>query len=282
MSIINEKIAQEICENKSNLSKAELITKYSVSYRQLKIIQTYRFDEFGIIAKNTSIIRQIPPNELAELFRASYSYSEVISKCGLDVRSSYIKLLKKIVSSRSIDVSHFKLVGFAPNVSVLRVSNDEIFMENSKVKASTAKDRILSQKIIPTICAICGNTGEHHGKPLTLQLDHINGNNNDHRLLNLRFLCPNCHSQTETFTGRNQIKKVKYCIDCGVEINKKSIRCGKCSSKLTASSKIKFEVSKEELEKLMSELPMTKIGKLFNVSDNSIRKRCIALGVPLK
>lgn len=52
-------------------------------------------------------------------------------------------------------------------------------------------------------CACCGNTGEWNGRPLVLQLDHINGDNCDNRLENLRFLCPNCHSQTDTFAGRN-------------------------------------------------------------------------------
>jgi len=52
-------------------------------------------------------------------------------------------------------------------------------------------------------CEICSNTGVHNGKPLRLQVDHINGEAHDDRIENLRFLCPNCHSQTETFTGRN-------------------------------------------------------------------------------
>ena len=48
----------------------------------------------------------------------------------------------------------------------------------------------------------CG-ISEWLGNPLALQLDHINGVNNDHRLTNLRFLCPNCHSQTDTYAGKN-------------------------------------------------------------------------------
>lgn len=52
-------------------------------------------------------------------------------------------------------------------------------------------------------CEICGCPGEWNGKPLTLQVDHINGINNDHRLKNLRLLCPNCHSQTKTFGSKN-------------------------------------------------------------------------------
>ena len=43
-----------------------------------------------------------------------------------------------------------------------------------------------------------------NGKPLVLQLDHINGISNDNRIENLRFLCPNCHAQTESFAGRNK------------------------------------------------------------------------------
>lgn len=55
----------------------------------------------------------------------------------------------------------------------------------------------------------CGNKGFWRGKKLTLQLDHKNGVNNDNRLENLRFLCPNCHSQTDTFCGRNKKRKVQ-------------------------------------------------------------------------
>lgn len=50
----------------------------------------------------------------------------------------------------------------------------------------------------------CGNTGFHNGKPLTLQLDHIDGNSDNNNLSNLRLLCPNCHTQTETFTTRQK------------------------------------------------------------------------------
>ena len=57
------------------------------------------------------------------------------------------------------------------------------------------------------MCANCGNIGEWNGQSLTLQIDHINGINNDNRKENLRWLCPNCHSQTSTYTGKNKTKK---------------------------------------------------------------------------
>lgn len=61
---------------------------------------------------------------------------------------------------------------------------------------------ILRADLIPYQCE-CGLGPEWQGKPLTLQLDHINGDHQDDRLENLRFLCPNCHTQTPTWGHRN-------------------------------------------------------------------------------
>lgn len=52
------------------------------------------------------------------------------------------------------------------------------------------------------VCSVCSIT-EWHGKPITMEMDHLNGDAGDNRLENCCLLCPNCHSQTATFKGRN-------------------------------------------------------------------------------
>lgn len=78
------------------------------------------------------------------------------------------------------------------------------FIENSTTTRAVIRKYIIRHNLIPYICEKCGNDGNWQGIVLSLQLDHKNGINNDNRLENLRWLCPNCHSQTETFTGRNR------------------------------------------------------------------------------
>jgi 5-methylcytosine-specific restriction endonuclease McrA len=68
------------------------------------------------------------------------------------------------------------------------------------------KRRLLRNGLLDNRCSECGLTA-WLGKPLSMHLDHVNGIRNDHRLENLRMLCPNCHSQTPTYGGRNMRRK---------------------------------------------------------------------------
>lgn len=87
------------------------------------------------------------------------------------------------------------------------INFEESFTENSPTTLSVIRKYIIRHNLIPYVCEKCGNDGNWQGTVLTLQLDHRNGVNNDHRLENLRWLCPNCHSQTDTFTGKNKTDK---------------------------------------------------------------------------
>ena len=153
----------------------------------------------------------------------------------------------------------------------------EVAVENSTYSRSCLKIRLLKDLKWEYKCKECGQGNMWNGRKLTLELDHINGINNDHRLENLRFLCPNCHSTMPTNKGSNvkrkkQIKKIYKCTDCKKQINRGSTRCKSCASIKLNKRKIKNRPSLETLLKDLENLPYTKVGKKYGVSDNCIRK----------
>lgn len=149
---------------------------------------------------------------LSELCAESYSLAEVLQKAGRSLNGGTYDTLKKKIIEYNIDTSHFtgqlwskgKTKAEDPRITTREKYNiEDIFIENSPYDRNLAKRYILRHNLIEYKCAICGNIGIWLDQPISLQLDHINGINNDHRLDNLRWLCPNCHSQTENFGSRN-------------------------------------------------------------------------------
>lgn len=66
------------------------------------------------------------------------------------------------------------------------------------------KKRLLEEGIKENECEVCHQDGMWQGKPLNCELDHIDGDDSNHKLENLRMICPNCHSQTETYRAKNR------------------------------------------------------------------------------
>lgn len=238
--------------------------------------------------KRTSPIWNIPENEFQDLLNTSSSFVDILIKVGLNPYNGNHKTLNHRIKEGGFDISileknrkknqerHMKSLLEKRNYTL-----EDVLVKNSGFSRKNLKNKILEHKLLSYECYICKNKGEWLGKSLSLHLDHINGINNDNRLENLRFLCPNCHSQTDTYCGKHR-KKIHKCIDCNNVINKKHIRCVKCAPKANGLNRRKFEITKEELENLVSKYPMTQIGKMFGVSDNAIRKRCKTLEIDLK
>ena len=151
-------------------------------------------------------IYKLSDEQFVELLKKSSTISEVLFKLGYTVkRNSWgYSQVKRRMDDLNLDYSIFK--GKSAVIKITKLNNvrkEDILKENCKHQRTVLRRYIIKNNLIPYKCAICGCT-EWQGKTLSLELDHINGINNDNRLENLRFLCPNCHSQTSTYGSRNQ------------------------------------------------------------------------------
>lgn len=124
--------------------------------------------------------------------------AQVLEELGLNAGSGNYVTLKKYCKKFGIEI----VLGKSKRVKKKPIS--EIFTKECQIARHHIKRRIIKDNLIPYECAKCKNKGEWNDKPLSLQLEHKNGVNNDNRLENLEFLCPNCHSQTDSYAGKGK------------------------------------------------------------------------------
>ena len=138
----------------------------------------------------------------------SKNFRELLLRMGYKEGSASRQRLKKALMDNKISVSHFTGKLWAKGKTALddpRIGkpSEEIFCVGSSCGRSYVKKLIIEKTLKEYKCSLCGLV-KWKDKEINLHLDHINGKNNDNRLENLRFLCPNCHSQTPTYCSNVQ------------------------------------------------------------------------------
>ena len=153
---------------------------------------------------------------LEELCADSFSYAEVLRKAGRKQAGGNQTTLKKKIQEFNIDISHFtgqlwnkgKTRKEDPRIkSNEKYTLEEVFIENSPVTQKVLRGYVERHQILEYKCQKCGCDGHWQDGEISLEIDHINGNNSDNRIENLRYLCPNCHALTDTYRGKNKALK---------------------------------------------------------------------------
>lgn len=265
-------------ENKSQSGIRYWLNKYNLKTNR----RTFTLDQFVKVVKN------------------NYSVASCLSSLNLSPTGANYKGFYKFQKENNIDISHFTGQGHLKGKTHCynKIPLSDILVKDYSYSSNKLRKRLISEGLKDHKCECCG-LSEWLGEPIPLELDHIDGDHYNNTLENLKILCPNCHSKTPTYRGRNKkYKKDKISINNGLNFNElqktKMIKqrtpkidhnCSSCGVKLsgkcktglclTCHSKTQRKVerpSKEQLLKEVNDTSYLAVGRKYGVSDNTIRK----------
>jgi hypothetical protein len=157
--------------------------------------------------RSTFVRPEWTDDEIQAAYEGARSMAEIMRRLGLDpTRKRGRRHLERRIEELGLDTGALLGQRWAQGTKPASRARPlgEILVAGSDYRSMhTLKKRLIQEGLLEPVCAVCG-LDEWLERPIVLHLDHINGDRTDHRLENLRFLCPNCHSQTDTYCGRNR------------------------------------------------------------------------------
>jgi Zn finger protein HypA/HybF involved in hydrogenase expression len=243
----------------------------------------YNLTKFGLNTSGYKRTHNWTKENLLNAISKSECKSDVLRNLNITLKSGNFQTLDKYCLLYGIDVSILKYKYNRGNKYSRILTNNEIFILNSSVSKNVVKKRIIQDKLLSYKCSNinCSIIDIWCGNKIKLEIDHINGDNSDNRLENLRYLCPNCHSQTKTHCiGHNRLKikyvKIEKLNEDKILLNSEKLinnaRTNKQIESSTKLRKVKDRPSKEILLKEVDQLGYSATGRKYGVSDNAIRK----------
>ena len=144
--------------------------------------------------------------EFEEAISKSFSIASVCRYLGLKPAGGNYRIIHQAIEEYNLDTSHFTGKGWNVGLRFKPkrvVAIEAILVKDSSYQSYKLKNRLIKEGLKERRCECCGLT-KWREKNIPLELHHVNGDNRDHRIENLRLLCPNCHALTDTYRGRNK------------------------------------------------------------------------------
>lgn len=145
--------------------------------------------------------------QLREVIPNCTSIRQVLQHFGLSQKGGNYKTMKHKLEQLGIDTSHFTGQGHRKGTKIVIEFDDfkKYLVKGSFITSYRLKSFLMRAQVFEHQCSSCGLT-TWLDNPIPLELDHIDGDNTNNELSNLRLLCPNCHALTPTYRGKNKQK----------------------------------------------------------------------------
>jgi hypothetical protein len=215
----------------------------------------------------------------------SLCWSDALRALGYIPKGANYRTLQRWARTWRIPTDHFDPHIGRRRAGVTRQAPlDRVLVENSTYPRGKLKQRLLKAGLKTPLCELCGQDELWNGRRMTLILDHINGVSNDHRLENLRIICPNCDATLDTYCGRN-LPRERVCPSCAQPFAPRNVQHRYCSQ--TCWGKVAEPLysgvphpetrkverpSHEQLLSDLEEMSVLAVGRKYGVSDNAVRK----------